>query len=112
MSVEPTYCLKWSNFQENARLAFSDLRDGGDFSDVTLACDGLEISAHRVVLAAASPFFSRVLGRARHPHPLLYLTGLEAEDLGAVVDFIYRGEVNIYQVMRRFTIRLTSHSSK
>ena len=32
-----------------------------------------------------------------HAHPLIYMTGMNVEDLLAIVDFLYYGEANIYQ---------------
>jgi hypothetical protein len=74
------------------------LRKDQDFSDVTPTCDSdTRIEAHRVILAGSSKFFSRVLKQQQHPHPLLYMRGMTAGQLSAVVDFIYHGEVNIDQ---------------
>ena len=43
------------DFEDNA---FGELREGKDFSDVTLACeDGQQVEAHKVVLTSSSPFF-------------------------------------------------------
>ena len=51
-------CLQWNDFQDNIKSAFGNLREDNDFTDVTLACeDGQQMEAHRVILAAASPFF-------------------------------------------------------
>ena len=91
-------CLKWNDFQENINNAFGSLRDNKDFVDVTLACeDGEQVEAHKVILAASSPFFQKLLGRNKHPHPLIYMRGVKSDDLHAIVDFLYRGEANIYQ---------------
>ena len=58
-------CLKWNDFQENVNAAFGSLREDNDFSDVTLACeDGQQIEAHKVILAASSPFFRDLLKRS------------------------------------------------
>ena len=68
-------CLKWNDFQENVNLAFGNLREDKEFADVTLASeDGQEIEAHKVILAASSPFFQDLLRRNKHPHPLIYMT--------------------------------------
>jgi hypothetical protein len=92
------FCLKWNDFQSNISTSFQDLRKGQDFSDVTLTCDGdTRIEAHRVILAGSSKFFSRVLKQQQHPHPLLYMRGMTADQLSSVVDFIYHGEANIFQ---------------
>ena len=57
-------CLKWNDFQENVNAAFGSLRDDHEFADVTLACeDGQQIEAHKVILAASSPFFQDLLKR-------------------------------------------------
>ena len=67
-------------------------------SDVTLVCEeDYQIEAHRIVLAACSPFFSALLKKNNHSHPMIYMRGLKAKDLLNVVDFIYHGEANIYQ---------------
>ena len=91
-------CLKWSEFQENVNKAFGSLRGANDFADVTLACeDGQQIEAHKVILAASSPFFQNLLKRNKHPHPLLYMRGIKSENLLAIVDFLYCGEANVCQ---------------
>merc|ERR1712204_64011 len=91
-------CLKWNDFQENVSSAFGSLRDDIDFSNVTLACeDGQQVEAHKVILAASSPFFKNLLKRNKHPHPLIYMRGVRSDDLVAIVDFLYYGEANVYQ---------------
>ena len=55
------FCLRWNNHQSNLVSAFHDLRLGEDFVDVTLACDGRSLQAHKVVLSACSPFFRDLL---------------------------------------------------
>ena len=91
-------CLQWNDFQENIKSAFGSLREDNDFADVTLACeDGQQVEAHKVLLAASSPFFQKLLGRNKHPHPLIYMRGMKSEDLLAIVDFLYRGEANVFQ---------------
>ena len=98
MSSSEKFCLKWNDFQENIITSFQSLRRESDFSDITLVCEGeQEIEAHRIILSACSPFFSAVLKRNTHSHPMIYMRGLKAKDLLAVVDFIYHGEANIYQ---------------
>ena len=98
MTTPEKFCLKWNDFQHNIVSSFQGLREDTDFSDVTLVCeDDQQIAAHRIILTACSPFFSRVLKKNKHSHPMIYMRGLKAKDLVAVVDFIYHGEANIYQ---------------
>ena len=91
-------CLQWNDFKANTNSAFGRLRDDKEFTDVTLACeDGQQMEAHKVILAASSPFFETILQRNKHPHPLIYLKGFQSQDLLAILDFLYFGEANVYQ---------------
>ena len=82
----------------NMSSSFKEMRDDIDLVDVTLACGvKMQLQAHKFVLSASSPFFKEILRNNKHPHPLIYLKGIKAGALESVIDFIYRGEVNIYQ---------------
>ena len=90
--------LQWNDFQENVKSAFGNMREDQDFADVTLACeDGQQVEAHKVILVASSPFFQRLLGRNKHPHPLIYMRGVKSVDIVAIIDFLYCGEAAVYQ---------------
>ena len=91
-------CLQWNDFKDNVNSAFGNLREDKDFSDVTLACeDGQQVEAHKVILAASSPFFQKLLRQNKHPHPLIYMRGIESDELFAIVDFLYSGEAKVFQ---------------
>ena len=91
-------CLKWNDFQDNVNAAFKSLREDIEFADVTLACeDGHQVEAHQVILAASSPFFSNLLKRKKHAHPMIFMRGVKYDDLLGIVDFLYYGEANISQ---------------
>ena len=91
-------CLQWNDFQDNIKAAFGNLRKDNDFTDVTLACeDGQQVEVHKVILAASSPFFQKLLGRNKHAHPMIYMRGIKFDDLLAIIDFLYYGEANVNQ---------------
>ena len=90
-------CLKWNDFQDLAQVSFGELRIDTDFTDVTLACDDQSVKAHKVVLSACSPFFKKLLKTHPHPQPLIYMKGMKASSLAAIVDFLYLGEVSVLQ---------------
>jgi len=96
-STTDKFCLRWNDFESNISAAFKELREDKDFFDVTLACDDDQLLAHKVILSACSPFFKTVLRRNRHQHPLLYLKGVKYQELVAVLNFMYHGEVNVAQ---------------
>jgi len=90
--------LKWNDFQVNIATTFGSLRNDDDFADVTLACeDGQQLNAHKVILATSSPIFHDLLRRHKHPHPLIYMKGVKSENMVAIVDFLYYGEVQVNQ---------------
>ena len=97
MAANEKFCLKWNDFEHNVSSSFNDLREEKDFFDVTLVCDNNQIEAHKVIIGACSPFFRTILRRNPHQHPLLYLKGVLYDDLVSVLNFMYRGEVNIAQ---------------
>ena len=56
------------------------------------------LEAHRVVLAACSNFFKQILrrqSRSYPPNPFIFLRGISFEDLAAVLEFMYHGEVKV-----------------
>ena len=96
--MSETLCLQWNDFQENIKSAFENLKEDKDFKDVTLVCeDGQQVEAHKVILASFSPFFLKLLGRNKHHHPIIYMRGMKFDTLLAVLDFLYRGEANVFQ---------------
>ena len=64
--------------------------------DVTLiADDGEQVQAHKNVLSSCSEFFKSILKTIPHHHPVIYLSGIRAENLLLALDYIYHGEVKI-----------------
>jgi len=91
-----SYYLSWGGFQRNMKSTFSDLAAEKHFADITLVCEGeKQISAHKVVLSASSPFFKQILIKNPHQHPLIYLKGVRLQDLSSLIEFIYFGEVKL-----------------
>ena len=90
--------LKWNDFQSNVSRTFSQLRSEEEFFDVSLVSDDQKMmSAHKLVLSASSPYFKHILTVNKHSHPLLCLDGVSSAELQCVLDYIYQGEVQIYQ---------------
>ena len=69
-STDQKLRLQWNDFKDNFSLVVGDLRQGEDFTDVTLVCqDGQQVEAHKVILVASSPFFKELLRRTNmHTH--------------------------------------------
>jgi Cys2His2 zinc finger developmental/cell cycle regulator len=91
------YCLRWNNHQHNLLSVFEDLLHHEAFVDVTLACDGLQLKAHKMVLSACSPYFQSLLYGTPDRHPIVFLRDVRYHEMKALLEFMYRGEVSIDQ---------------
>ncbi|XP_026498377.2 protein bric-a-brac 1-like isoform X3 [Vanessa tameamea] len=91
------FCLRWNNYQTNLANCFDQLLQTESFVDVTLACEGQSLKAHKVVLSACSPYFQTLFMDNPCRHPIIIMRDIKYCDLKAVVDFMYRGEINVSQ---------------
>jgi len=100
MGSSDNFCLRWNDFESNISTSFRELREDSEFFDVSLCCDnGTDVvPAHKVILAACSPLFRKILSRQKNQqNPFLYLKGIHLKELQAVLNFMYHGEVNVAQ---------------
>lgn len=93
------YCLRWKYHHSNLQTMFSQLLDRGCFCDVTLACDGQTLKAHRVVLSACSTYFDSILTNCNsEKDPIVILKDVKFIDIKYLVEFMYKGEINVEHV--------------
>lgn len=69
-NMDDEFALCWNNFQDNLSTGFQNLFDRGDLVDVTLACDGKLLQAHKIVLAICSPYFQEMFITNPCKHPI------------------------------------------
>lgn len=89
------FCLRWNNYQTNLTSVFSCLLENESFVDVTLACDGKSIKAHKMVLSACSPYFQSLFFDNPCQHPIIIMRDVKWPELKAAVEFMYKGEVSV-----------------
>ena len=95
MATTEKFCLRWNDFESNISKSFREIREDKDLFDCTLSCGSKQVQAHKLILSACSPFFKAVFKQNPHNHPLLYLKGISYDDLQAILQFMYHGEVNV-----------------
>jgi len=95
--AENVFTLKWEKHLKNLARAFHCHRNEGHFCDVSIACEDKVIEAHKLVLSASSLVLNKILKKYPHPHPLIYLKGIRAVDMNALLEFVYCGEVKVSQ---------------
>ena len=95
-----TLSVSWDDFPNVATSLFNDLSTDTAFTDVTLVSEDLQqVRAHRVILAASSTLLGSVLATLTRPDPLLYLKGVQHQQLEALLAFIYQGKVEVEEDM-------------
>ncbi|KAJ2944112.1 hypothetical protein O0L34_g18077 [Tuta absoluta] len=97
MDDDQQFCLRWNNHQSTLVSVFDTLLEKGMHVDCTLAAEGQTLKAHKVVLSACSPYFENVLSQQFDKHPIIILKDVKYAELRAMMDYMYRGEVNISQ---------------
>ncbi|CAG0879347.1 unnamed protein product [Cyprideis torosa] len=97
MPSSEQFCLRWNNHQSTLASVFSDLLENTELTDVTLSAEGQTLHAHRLVLAACSPYFKEIFDKCSDRSPILIIKGAKFEELKALVSFMYCGEINVEQ---------------
>ncbi|XP_037052505.1 transcription factor GAGA [Bradysia coprophila] len=95
LPINSLYSLTWGDYGTSLVSAVQLLRCHGDLVDCTLAAGGRSFPAHKIVLCAASPFLLELLKNTPCKHPVVMLAGVNASDLEALLEFVYRGEVSV-----------------
>ena len=92
------FSLKWNDYESNWIKSLSGLRNDTESADVTLISDDkVKFSAHKILLSSCSDTFKFILKGNTHTNPLLFLGGVSSVNLGFILDYIYYGEVSLFQ---------------
>lgn len=90
------YCLRWNNHKSNLVEILEALIKMECYVDCTIYVDNhVQFKAHRVVLAACSPYFQAILQDAPQDHCSIIFPGVQEFEMRTLLEYIYAGEVNI-----------------
>ncbi|KAB7501059.1 Broad-complex core protein isoform 6, partial [Armadillidium nasatum] len=87
--------ISWVSHNAAFTSAFTNLRLQNAFCDVTVCSRGNYFPAHRLILAAFSDYFKEILEETPCKHPFILVQNANGEDLKALLDFIYVGEISV-----------------
>lgn len=93
--ADQQFCLRWNEHTGTVLKVFKQMLDDQAFVDVTLACEGKSIKAHQMILAACSTYLHDILEANTCKHPVIFLPHIKYQDIKALIDYMYCGEVYI-----------------
>ena len=95
---EERYNLTWNNFSDHLRSMLLDMMEMNYLTDVTIVCDDQKIiKAHKFILSACSPVFKTIIDNVSHETAVIYLRGIKFEEMEALLEFMYKGQVTLDQ---------------
>uniref|UniRef100_A0A2S2R095 Longitudinals lacking protein-like n=1 Tax=Sipha flava TaxID=143950 RepID=A0A2S2R095_9HEMI len=98
MEPQQQFCLKWNSFSSNLVTAFDNLLKSDSLTDVSLFCEGKTFKAHKLILAACSKHFQEIFEATPLGSSLIViLDGTSSTNMASLLEFMYRGEVQISQ---------------
>lgn len=93
-----TYCLRWNNHKTNLVEILDILIKMEYYVDCTIVVDEhVQFKAHRVILAANSPYFQTILMDVPMDHCSILFPGVKEFEMRALLEYMYTGEVNVTQ---------------
>ena len=97
--VDEVYNLKWKYFNDNQDSTLEELfTKNNNQADVTLVSDDkVAFPVHKFVIGACSPVLKDLLTKNPHPHPMIYLNGINKFELNSILRFIYFGKSQVFQ---------------
>jgi len=119
MEPQQQFCLKWNSFSNNLVTAFDNLFKSESLTDVSLFCEGKYLlyyvyyisnlllyiiwlgktfKAHKLILAACSKHFQEIFEATPLGSSLIViLDGTSSTNMASLLEFMYRGEVQVSQ---------------
>ncbi len=95
--LSQVFCLRWNNHRNNLLTVLEQLLQTEAFCDVTLACDNTSIKCHKMILSACSSYFQTLFMENTCEHPIVFLKDIKYAEIRAILDYMYKGEVNVAQ---------------
>ena len=95
--MDEKYNLTWHTYMLHGKEMFRDLMETKRFSDLTLVSDDqYQYKVHRFLLGASSSVFKSILEN-NPQNTLIFLRGIQHEELELILQFIYLGKATFYQ---------------
>jgi len=88
--------FKWMGFKSHMMATMAKWREHDYLTDTTFHChDGQKVSAHRLVLAAASPILKEAMSQDLADQVVIIVPEVTSIVMTAILDLVYKGRMNI-----------------
>ena len=96
MGLQPIH-IYWRQLAANVSNTLNDLHKNDALADVTIVSDdGVMFAAHKGILSSSSSILKATLPNNTDVHPTILMRDVNEQDLSAILQFIYLGEVRVH----------------
>ncbi|CAL4103239.1 unnamed protein product, partial [Meganyctiphanes norvegica] len=95
--VDILLSLKWDGHKTAFLDSLKNYREKSSYTDATLAVEGKFYPVHKLVLSSCSQYLCDIFESTPCKSPVIVLKDVRSNDIEALLDYIYLGEVNINQ---------------
>ena len=90
--------LNWNSYTDHLREMLQEMMKTTELTDVTLVCDDkTQFKAHKIVLSACSSFFKSIISDLPVKNSVIYLRGIQHQEMESILEFMYLGVASINQ---------------
>ena len=91
------YNFSWTYYGDHLKQMLHDMLTD-ELTDVTLVTeDQQQINAHKSILSACSMVFKSIFKNKKVPSQVVYLRGINSQELQLIINFIYTGQVECHK---------------
>ena len=95
---EEKHNLQWHTYTDHLRDMLHEMMKSNELTDVTLISDDQrQFKAHKIVLSACSAVFKEIIKDLPHVNSVIYLRGINHEEVEFILHYMYLGEATFYK---------------
>ena len=96
MMTDDLYSLSCDTYSDNLKFMVQEMSNSDKFTDVTLVSDDKkQKKAHTFILSAFSNVFKSIIENIPEKNSIIYLKGIEYQELESILEFIYFGKTQV-----------------
>ena len=90
--------IDWPTNIDNLEKTLHNMLMPNELTDVTFICDDKrQFKAHKIVLSACSTVLKNILNDHPQDSSIIYLTGIQHQEMESILEFMYLGVATFYQ---------------